>query len=66
MRKLILLSVVFVCLPRTSLAYVDPGTGAYMVQALVALVGATIFYVRNPMELVRRIKAKLFKREDES
>jgi len=60
-RRLICVSVLILCLPETSFAYVDPGTGAYLVQALLALAGATIFYVTHPLELLRRIKAKLLK-----
>jgi hypothetical protein len=63
-RKLICLSALILCLPQTSFAYVDPGTGAYVVQALVALAGATIFYITHPLELLRRVKTKLLKRKD--
>ena len=64
-KKLIWLSAVAICLPQTSFAYVDPGTGAYVVQALVALAGATVFYVTHPLELLRRVKRKLLNRKDE-
>ena len=62
-RKLVLLSALALCLPRTSFAYVDPGTGAYVVQALAALIGAAVFYISHPLELIRRLKAKLSKRK---
>lgn len=64
-RRLIWLSAVALCLPQTSFAYVDPGTGAYVVQALVALAGATVFYITHPLELLRRVKRRLLKRKDE-
>lgn len=32
-------------------AYVDPGTGAMLVQAILALIAAAIFYFRNPRQL---------------
>jgi len=63
-RKLLLLSVLFVCLPQTSFAYVDPGTGAYVVQALAAVVGALVFYTTHPRELLRRVKGMFRRRKD--
>jgi ABC-type bacteriocin/lantibiotic exporter with double-glycine peptidase domain len=59
------MSAFALCLPQTSFAYVDPGTGAYVVQALVALAGATVFYITHPLELLRRVKKKLLNRKDE-
>jgi hypothetical protein len=64
-RKLIYVSALIFCLPETSFAYVDPGTGAYVVQALVALAGAAVFYVTHPLELLRRIKTRWFKSKRE-
>jgi hypothetical protein len=61
-RKFILLSLLIFCVPQTAFAYIDPGTGAYLVQALAALAGSVIFYVNHPRELLRRLKEKLFKR----
>jgi hypothetical protein len=46
--------VVLATAPSLALAYIDPGNGAYMVQALFTLVGAAIFYLRHP---VRSLKA---------
>jgi hypothetical protein len=31
------------------MAYVDPGSGAYMVQMLFAMVGVGLFYLRHPI-----------------
>jgi len=39
--------------PTLAQAYIDPGSGAYMVQALFALVGAVLFYVRHPIRSLR-------------
>ena len=63
-KKLLWLSVLFVCLPQTSFAYVDPGTGAYVVQALAAVVSALVFYTTHPLELLRRVKGKLGRRKN--
>ena len=39
--------------PAAAMAYIDPGNGAYMVQALFTLVGAAKFYLRHPIRSVR-------------
>ena len=65
-KRMVWLTALAVCLPQTSFAYVDPGTGAYAVQMLVAVLGATVFYISHPIELLRRVKRKLLKRKDES
>lgn len=58
-RKIILLGLLAACTPQVSLAYVDPGTGAYLVQGLAALAGAVAFYISHPRELLRRMREKL-------
>jgi hypothetical protein len=62
--KIILLCLLALCLPQTALAYIDPGTGAYLVQGLVALVGAVAFYVSHPAELLRKLREKLTRGRD--
>jgi hypothetical protein len=62
--KILLLGLLATCLPQTSLAYIDPGTGAYLVQGLVALVGATAFYISHPAELFRKLKERLTRGRD--
>jgi hypothetical protein len=42
--------------PSAAFAYIDPGTGAMMVQALLALVAAAVFYFRHPSVLWRDFK----------
>jgi len=39
--------------PGVAMAYIDPGNGAYMVQALFTLIGAALFYLRHPISLLR-------------
>jgi len=41
--------------PTVALAYIDPGNGAYMVQALFALVGAALFYLRHPIRSLKEL-----------
>jgi hypothetical protein len=42
--------------PSVAYAYVDPGTGAYLLQLLIALFGAVVFYASRPMQLFRLIR----------
>jgi len=62
--KILLLGLAALCMPRPSLAYIDPGTGAYLVQGLAALVGAVAFYISHPAELFRKLKEKLTRGRD--
>jgi hypothetical protein len=41
--------LVLAMVPTLAQAYIDPGSGAYMVQALFALVGAVMLYARHPV-----------------
>lgn len=37
-------------------AYIDPGSGGMIVQGILALVASVIFYLRNPLELLKFIR----------
>lgn len=50
-----LIVVVWCLAPGLALAYIDPGNGAYMVQALFTLVGAALFYLRHPIRTLRSL-----------
>lgn len=47
---------VLFCTPISAFAYVDPGTGGMLLQAILAVVASLIFYLRNPFQLIRDIK----------
>jgi hypothetical protein len=42
--------------PSVAYAYVDPGTGAYLLQLLIAVFGAVVFYASRPMQLFQLIR----------
>jgi hypothetical protein len=48
-----------------SYAYVDPGTGAFLVQSLIALVVSVAFYLRNPAQIIKYIKEKFSKKKND-
>ena len=47
--------VVLATAPTLAMAYIDPGNGAYMVQALFTVVAAGIFYLRHPIRSVKEL-----------
>jgi hypothetical protein len=49
--------------PALAHAYVDPGTGAYIFQLLIAVVGAIIFYATRPGDFFRLIKSYFTKKK---
>lgn len=44
-------------------AYIDPGSSAYFIQALVALVAAVVFYIRHPVTLIKDLFKKIFRKK---
>lgn len=54
-RKFIIPVAAILLFPGTAFAYVDPGTGAYFLQLLIAIFGAAIFYISRPVQLFKLI-----------
>ena len=53
--KIILLSIVsLVFFSKISFAYFDPGTGAFIVQAIIAFFSALIFYLGYPFVKLKK------------
>lgn len=55
----LLLVVVLGAIPATASAYIDPGSGMLLWQGLIALIGALLVFVRNPLLAIRKIVARL-------
>lgn len=55
-QKYVLFSIFILVFPGVAYAYVDPGTGAYLLQLLIALFGAVVFYASNPIQLFKLIR----------
>jgi hypothetical protein len=51
--RLAAVAVILSLSPALAMAYIDPGNGAYMVQALFTVVAAGIFYLRHPIQSLR-------------
>ena len=45
-----------------SFAYIDPGTGANLIQALVALIAGVTFAISRPIELIKSLIKKIMRR----
>jgi hypothetical protein len=50
--------------PTVAMAYIDPGNGAYMVQALFTLIGAALFCIRHPIRTAKLIWNRMMRREN--
>jgi hypothetical protein len=50
--KLFTLCITF---PGVAYAYVDPGMGMLVMQGIIALIGAVIFFLKNPIKFLKSI-----------
>jgi len=61
----VIINLIFI--NKTSYAYFDPGTGAFIVQSIIAFFAAIIFYLGYPItmlkKIVKKIKQKFFKKK---
>ena len=56
---MIKLSILFLLiLQNYAFAYIDPGTGAFIIQTLIAVMGAIVFYLGYPIRLLKRLFKK--------
>lgn len=58
-RSKVVLTLGMIALPGTAFAYVDPGSGLMLLQGLIAIVGAVVVAVRNPLAALKRLIAKI-------
>ena len=54
-RRRLIAAVIVISIPGIAMAYVDPGTGAYLVQSIIALIGAATFYAARPIRFLRSL-----------
>ena len=61
----IIIILLFFLFSNSAYAYFDPGSGAFIVQAIIAMFGVMIFYLGYPYRILKtilkKIKLKLFK-----
>jgi|LakMenEpi03Aug12_release.lakeMendotaPanAssembly.Ray.scaffolds.fasta_scaffold3477438_1 hypothetical protein len=61
-RQFYALAALMTSVPATAFAYVDPGTGTLLVQGLIALIGAVVVFVKNPIASIKALVARLRKK----
>ena len=61
--RLAILALVF---PSLAFAYIDPGTGASVVQGVLALFATVVFYVTHPKRLLKWVFGRFFKGDSSS
>jgi uncharacterized membrane protein len=54
----------FYFLVNNSHAYFDPGTGAFILQAIITFLAAIVFYLGYPIRYIKQLYKKLFKTEE--
>ncbi len=57
------LGTLALAMPGMAMAYIDPGTGAYVVQMLATIIGVVAFYIAHPIRLVKMLWGRFFKRK---
>ena len=68
MKPFIFWAILLILNPISAHAYIDPGTGAVIIQSLIAFLAAVIFYLKNPIilwEKIKRIFSKKKKKDEE-
>lgn len=46
-------------------AYIDPGTGSFIIQAILALAASIVFYLGYPIRFIKKIFSKNKDKKDE-
>lgn len=66
MKKVIYLLALVLIFPRKADAYLDPGTGSYLLQILAAGALATLFFFKSWWRRLKNLILKIFKKGEES
>jgi hypothetical protein len=55
MNKKLAFGFLLITFPTFAFAYIDPGSASYTIQALIALLSAGAFYLRNPIKFIKKL-----------
>ena len=58
------LSIIF--FTGNAFAYIDPGTGAFIIQAIIAFFATIVLYITWPFKYIKKMITTLFKKNKES
>lgn len=45
-----------------SYGYLDPGTGSFIIQSIMIILGSILFYIGYPLRLIKNLYKKIFKK----
>lgn len=62
--KILTLIFVFVFFSENSYAYIDPGTGSMIIQAILAICATIVFYLGYPLQILKKIILRLKKHKE--
>jgi len=60
----LILFLYFFLLGSSSYAYFDPGTGSFILQAIITFFAAVVFYLGYPIRYIKQLYKKIFKKEE--
>ena len=63
MIKIFFVSLIFL-FPNYALAYIDPGTGSFILQAILAFFATIFVYLGYPIRFIKSVFNKLFKKKN--
>ena len=46
-----------------SYGYIDPGTGSFIIQAILAIAASIFFYIGYPIRIIKKFFQKIFKKK---
>lgn len=55
--------IIMLCITSNAYSYIDPGTGSFIIQSILAIGGAIVFYLGYPIRILKNIYNKIFKKE---
>ncbi len=65
-KKYFLFLAIMFCCTSNAYAYIDPGTGSFIIQSILAIGGAIVFYLGYPFRMFKNIYYKIFKKNSVS
>ena len=63
MKQKFVLILAMVCFSQPGFAYIDPFTGSFIIQAILAFFATVAFYLGYPIRLIKKIYKKLSKKK---
>jgi len=65
LKILFLFQIIFIIPSTNAYAYIDPGTGSFIIQTILAFLAAAAFYLGYPIRVIKNLYNKIIKRKTE-